>query len=148
MQLIDRVELCNGCGACRVACKYQCVKMIENEEGLTRPVVDENGCQKCNACMLFCPLYNPVELPEFETFYDSAEDTTTVYDETTKESQTFYALTAAKKWMKERIKQGHEVRGQKYKVYSDGDFVNCGTISLTGNNKSFVANTRQTKKGY
>ena len=54
-----------------------------------------------------------------------------VYDETTKESQTFYALIAAKKWMKERIKQGHEVRGQKYKVYSDGDFVNCGTISLT-----------------
>ncbi len=71
-----------------------------------------------------------------------------VYDETTKESQTFYALTAAKKWMKERIKQGHEVRGQKYKVYSDGDFVNCGTIRLTGNNKSFVANTRQTQKGY
>jgi coenzyme F420-reducing hydrogenase beta subunit len=48
--------------------------MKENEEGLTRPVVDENGCQKCNACMLFCPIYNPVELPEFETFYDSAED--------------------------------------------------------------------------
>ena len=71
-----------------------------------------------------------------------------VYDETTKESQTFYALTEAKKWMKEKIKQGHEVRDQKYKVYSDGDFVNCGTISLTGNNKSFVANTRQTKKGY
>lgn len=71
-----------------------------------------------------------------------------VYDETTKESQTFHTLTAAKKWMRERIKQGHEVRGQKYKVYSDGDFVNCGTISLAGNNKSFVANTRQTKKGY
>ena len=71
-----------------------------------------------------------------------------VYDETTKDSQTFYSLAAAKKWMRERIKQGHEVRGQKYKVYSDGDFVNCGTISLTGNNKSFVANTRQTKKGY
>ena len=74
MQLVDRVELCNGCGACRVACKYQCVKMKENEEGLIRPVKDENGCQKCNACMLFCPIYNPVELPEFETFYDSAED--------------------------------------------------------------------------
>ena len=36
MQLVDRVELCNGCGACRVACKYQCVKMKENEEGLIR----------------------------------------------------------------------------------------------------------------
>ena len=48
--------------------------MKENEEGLIRPVKDENGCQKCNACMLFCPIYNPVELPEFETFYESAED--------------------------------------------------------------------------
>lgn len=71
-----------------------------------------------------------------------------VYDETTKDSQTFYSLTAAKKWMRERIKQGHEVSGQKYKVYSDGDFVNCGCIKLTGNNKSFVVNTKQTVSGY
>lgn len=71
-----------------------------------------------------------------------------VYDETTKESETYSSLTAAKKWMRERIKQGHKVNGQKYKVYSDGDFVNCGSISLTGSNKSFVANTRQIKKGY
>ena len=71
-----------------------------------------------------------------------------VYDETTKESETFCSLTAAKKWMRERIKQKHEVSGQKYRVYSDGEFVNCGSISLTGSNKSFVANTRQTKKGY
>ena len=71
-----------------------------------------------------------------------------VYDETTKESETLCSLTAAKKWMRERIKQKHEVSGQKYRVYSDGEFVNCGSISLTGSNKSFVANTRQTKKGY
>ena len=61
-----------------------------------------------------------------------------VYDETTKESETFCSLTAAKKWMRERIKQKHEVSGQKYRVYSDGEFVNCGSISLTGSNKSFV----------
>lgn len=59
-----------------------------------------------------------------------------VYDETTKESETFCSLTAAKKWMRERIKQKHEVSGQKYRVYSDGEFVNCGSISLTGSNKS------------
>ena len=46
-----------------------------------------------------------------------------VYDETTKESETFCSLTAAKKWMRERIKQKHEVSGQKYRVYSDGEFV-------------------------
>ena len=51
-----------------------------------------------------------------------------VYDETTKESETFCSLTAAKKWMRERIKQKHEVSGQKYRVYSDGEFVNCGFV--------------------
>lgn len=71
-----------------------------------------------------------------------------VYDETTKESETFCTLTAAKKWMRERMKQGHEVSGQKYKVYSNGDFVNCGNILLNGSNKSFVANTKLRKPGY
>ena len=71
-----------------------------------------------------------------------------VYDETTKESETFCTLTAAKKWMRERMKQRHEVSGQKYKVYSNGDFVNCGNILLNGCNKSFVANTKQRKPGY
>ena len=71
-----------------------------------------------------------------------------VYDLTTKESETFFTLTGAKKWMRERHKQGHEVEGSKYRIYSNGDTVNCGKIKLTGNNKSFVANSRQTKSGY
>lgn len=71
-----------------------------------------------------------------------------VYDETTKESETFCTLTAAKKWMRERIKKEHEVSGQKYKVYSNGDFVNCGSILLNGSNTSFVANSKQRKPGY
>ncbi len=71
-----------------------------------------------------------------------------VFDNTTHESETFYGLTAAKKWMKERIKQGHEVEGSKYRIYSDGEIVNCGKINLNGNNRSFVANSRQTKSNY
>lgn len=31
-----------------------------------------------------------------------------VYDLTTKESETFFSLNGAKKWMRERQKQGHE----------------------------------------
>lgn len=73
MQLTERVENCNGCEACVVGCKYVCVKMKE-EEGRKLPVLNEDGCSKCNACILFCPLYNPVELPEFEEFFESQED--------------------------------------------------------------------------
>lgn len=34
-----------------------------------------------------------------------------VYDLTTKESETFFSLNGAKKWMRERQKQGHEAEG-------------------------------------
>lgn len=71
-----------------------------------------------------------------------------VFDKTTKESESFFTLTSAKKWMKERMKQGHDVTGSRYKIYSNGDTVNLGSIKLTGNNKSFVANSKQTKAGY
>lgn len=55
----------------------------------------------------------------------------------------FYSLPAAKKAMKE-----HNAKGYIYKIYSNGDFVNCGEIQLKGSNKTFVANSRQTVKGY
>ena len=65
MQLTDRVKNCNGCEAC--------VKM-KDVDGRKIPSVNEDGCSKCNACVLYCPLYNPVELPEFSEFFDSPED--------------------------------------------------------------------------
>lgn len=70
MQLTDRVKNCNGCEACKVACRNICVSMCEDENGVKYPKVDENGCRKCNNCILYCPLFNPVELPKFETFYE------------------------------------------------------------------------------
>lgn len=71
-----------------------------------------------------------------------------VTDNTSKESETFFTATAAKKWMRERIKQGHEVYGSKTKVYSNGDWVPLGEINLNGSNKAFVANSRMTKPNY
>lgn len=71
-----------------------------------------------------------------------------VYDETTKESETFFTLTGAKKWMRQRKKLGHEVSGSRHKIYSNGDTVNCGRINLDSDNRSMIANTRQTRKGY
>ena len=88
MQLVDRVKYCNGCGACLVPCKLSCVKMHDRtdeeakaileepkkpqgkEDGRKLPVINEGGCSKCNACVLYCPVYNPVELPQFEEWYE------------------------------------------------------------------------------
>lgn len=56
------------------------------------------------------------------------------------------SLTAAKKLIKKHI--------DKYesscitKTWANGDWENLGEINLEGSNKTFVANTRQTKVGY
>lgn len=74
MQILDRISTCNGCSACIVGCKASAIKMVPDENGLKHPVIDENGCTKCNNCVLYCPVFNPVELPEFDTFYEYREE--------------------------------------------------------------------------
>lgn len=74
MQILDRVKNCNGCEACTVGCKYACIKIERDENGHKKPVINEDGCQKCNNCILYCPVYNPVELPEFESFYEYQDE--------------------------------------------------------------------------
>ncbi len=72
MNVTDRVKNCNGCGACVVACKNRCTKLVPREEESLKKVVwaNNDGCMKCNACSLFCPLFNPVELPHFDEFFE------------------------------------------------------------------------------
>ena len=67
-----------------------------------------------------------------------------VIDKTTGEKEELYSLSAAKKWMREHLKQGHEVSGSKTRIYSNGDFVPCGEIKLEGSNKVFIANSMTT----
>ena len=71
-----------------------------------------------------------------------------VFDKTSNESELFFTLTQAKKWMRERMKLGHEVSGSITKVWSNGDWEPCGEIKLTGTNKTLIVNTRQKKEGY
>ena len=74
MQITDRIAACNGCEACILGCKYACMKVIRNEEGHKRSIIDEQGCNKCNNCVLYCPIFNPVELPEFEDFFEYKDE--------------------------------------------------------------------------
>lgn len=55
----------------------------------------------------------------------------------------FYNLSNAKKAMKE-----HNAKGYIYKVYSNGDMVACGEITLKGYNKKFIANSNQKNRNY
>ena len=58
-------------------------------------------------------------------------------------NEEFYSLPAAKAAMRE-----NNAKGFITKIYSNGDWVSCGEIKLSGNNKSFVANTKQKIANY
>ena len=90
MQLLERVKNCNGCGACIVPCKHNAVSLLdrsderiteimertgnESKEGKKKAAhVNEGACDRCNACVLFCPLFNPVEIPKFDEWYEFDE---------------------------------------------------------------------------
>ena len=53
----------------------------------------------------------------------------------------FYNLAAAKKAMKE-----NNAKGSKWKIYSDGETVDCGEITLKGSNKTYIANSPRNMK--
>lgn len=75
MQMLDRIPNCNGCGACVLGCNRQfCIRMKKDESGRWKPVIDENGCDHCNNCYLYCPIYNPVTLPTFSEYYEYSEE--------------------------------------------------------------------------
>lgn len=64
-----------------------------------------------------------------------------VYNHEEGYSESFYTLKEAKKAMRE-----HNAKGEKIRIYSNGDWVNCGEILLRGSNKSFVANSPRNMK--
>lgn len=93
MQIVDRIENCNGCGACIIGCKKYCIKMEEKEDKSKKPKIYEDSCILCNNCILYCPLYMPVNMPEFETFYEYDDkyyyrDMEKVYREALRKSKT------------------------------------------------------------
>lgn len=77
------------------------------------------------------------ELEKWEHDVDCEETDTTF---------TFYSLAPAKKLIKENI---DKYKGSCItKTWANGDWENLGEIKLTGNNKRFIANTRQKVVNY
>lgn len=58
----------------------------------------------------------------------------------------FSSLKAAKKLINENLDKYKS--SSIYKFWNNGDFENLGEIKIKGNNRTFVANTRQKKANY
>lgn len=48
-------EQCTGCAACFNICPHECISMVEDVEGFSRPVIDAGCCDDCGACQRVCP---------------------------------------------------------------------------------------------
>ncbi|MCF0124340.1 MAG: hypothetical protein HUJ68_01020 [Clostridia bacterium] len=60
-----------------------------------------------------------------------------------------YTITEAKKVIKELIKNGfHDAKAIKYKVYSSGEWINCGEIKIKGKNTSYITNCKMARENY
>lgn len=59
------------------------------------------------------------------------------------DGEEYFSLSEAKKQMRQK-----NCKGTKVKVYSNGDWVPCGEITLNGSNKSFITNTRMKQPNY
>lgn len=47
---------CCGCGNCEKVCKFNAIKMLEDEDGFFYPYIDINKCVGCKQCQEICPI--------------------------------------------------------------------------------------------
>lgn len=70
-----------------------------------------------------------------------------VYSESANYDKEWYSVADAKRDMKRLIKEGYtDVHGNKTKVWANGEWENCGEITLSGSNATFIANSPKNMK--
>ena len=50
---------CCGCSACASICPKQCIKMVDDNEGFSYPLVDRVTCVDCGLCERVCNELHP-----------------------------------------------------------------------------------------
>ena len=48
-------ESCTGCSACSNVCAADAIRMVTDQEGFLRPVIDNDKCKDCGLCKKICP---------------------------------------------------------------------------------------------
>ena len=89
---------------------------------------------------------------EWVTYRDKWDDETQTWIDNGKEihhSDTrveFYSATDAKRFIKQHMDVF--VGCNIYKIYSNGDMVNCGELNIKGSNSHHIENSPRNMKGY
>ena len=52
--LFEEKYQCCGCTACYAICPKDAISMKCDEEGFLYPIIDENKCIRCYACLKVC----------------------------------------------------------------------------------------------
>ena len=50
----SKPESCCGCGACACICPQQAIRMEYSDKGFKYPIIDQEKCVDCNACVQVC----------------------------------------------------------------------------------------------
>lgn len=58
MKYLCDKKLCTACGACSIICPRKCIKLVENEFGEKKPVIEESNCIHCKLCAKACHMLN------------------------------------------------------------------------------------------
>ena len=71
----NNLSYCNGCGACVSACKLDAIKIITDEKGFQRAIVDNERCIGCGQCVRSCSMINYKKLLNSESEIYAAKNT-------------------------------------------------------------------------
>lgn len=56
MEIQCEIERCTGCSACAAVCPRDCIAMVPDREGFSRPVINTAQCIDCGRCQAVCPV--------------------------------------------------------------------------------------------
>ncbi|MBP3199439.1 MAG: Coenzyme F420 hydrogenase/dehydrogenase, beta subunit C-terminal domain [Butyrivibrio sp.] len=73
-------DYCMGCGSCVATCSTEAIKLLPDQYGYYKPVIDKEKCINCGGCERVCPAHNKVkrnncEEPALYSFYAAKEET-------------------------------------------------------------------------
>jgi len=72
MIIFDNKNECCGCGVCALSCPQRCITMIEDEEGFSYPVLNQDKCSDCGLCKKICAFQNgksPIKQKDYPFVY-------------------------------------------------------------------------------